>query len=503
MANTCRIGVGRTRLTPTEPGANVGWGFTGRKDVRPPDEDDQHLYATALMLEDAEGRRVVFVNADLHCGGAHLWQAAVDASGLDPDGVVLSGTHTHAGPGQRYSPLYRLFAPATPVGMVKSGRRLAALIAEAVTQARDSLTPGGVDVVRGVATGTGSNRALPAWSHYDEQLRREFASIGPGAASIDEDHEADRCRDPRVTALVATSDDGSQRCALAWHAVHGTSLGPTWPTFGAGLFGVARDRAEAELAGMLVGFGGGASGDVSPLPVDERGELRSGDVSRPSEQGRALAETVGARLAAALVSIVSTAESAPFTIGTAHERWRPTRSGLPGPTFGMATIGAGVDGPTDMRAHVGDGIHAPRYRKRRRWLRWTPGGQRPKISIAAAVSPIPLPIGPIVRATAPRSLPLHVVRVNDHAFATVPGEPTTITGWRIERSVAESATTTSASVIGFAGEYAGYWATPEEYLEQRYEASSTLWGREAASVLERRLSALASTLRAPGGRDAS
>jgi hypothetical protein len=354
MTSTCRIGVGRARLTPTEPGPNVGWGFTGRKDVRPPDEVDQQLYATALTLEDAAGQRVVFVNVDLHCGGAHLWRAAVDASGLDSSRVVLSGTHTHAGPGQRYSLLYNLFAPATPVGMIKSGRRLALLIAEAVTASRDALTPGGVDVVRGVALGTGSNRALPSWSHYDDELREEFVTTGPGA--VDEAHLADRCRDPRVTALVAQSDDGIQRCVLAWHAVHGTSLGPKWPMFGAGLFGVARARAEAELGDTLVGFAGGASGDISPLPLDERGELRTGDPGRPTEQGRRLAETVGSRLGAALAAIVPMANPAPFRLGVAHELWEPTRTGLPGPLFGMATVGGGVDGPTGTRPRVGDGI---------------------------------------------------------------------------------------------------------------------------------------------------
>lgn len=501
MTRRCRIGVGRTRLTPTEPGANVGWSFSGRKDTRPPDEADQQLYATALTLEDGDGQRVVFVNVDLHGGGADLWRAAVAASGLDASRVVICGTHTHAGPGQRYNLLYRLFAPATPVGAIKSGRRLEALIAEAVTASRDALTDGGVDVVRGAASGTGSNRALPSWSHYDDEFRAEFVSTGPGAAA-DEAHVADRYRDPRVTALVAQSDDGTQRCVLAWHAVHGTSLGPKWPTFGAGLFGVARARAEAELGGTLVGFGGGASADISPLPMDERGERRADGAGRPTEQGRALAEAVGTQLATALTAIVRAATPAPFTLATAHEQWRPTRTGLPGPLFGMATIGGGFDGPTDMRPRVGDGIHAPLYRKRQRWRRPMSHGQGPKISIACAVSPVPLPIGWLIRAIAPRSLPLHAIRVNDHTFATVPGEPTTITGWRIERSVAKAAQTSSASVIGFAGEYAGYWVTPEEYLEQRYEGSSTLWGREAATVLEQRLTGLASTLRAPGDGDA-
>ena len=32
----------------------------------------------------------------------------------------------------------------------------------------------------------------------------------------------------------------------------------------------------------------------------------------------------------------------------------------------------------------------------------------------------------------------------------------------------------SATVIGFAGDYCGYWVTPEEYDAQMYEGASTL-----------------------------
>ncbi len=498
----CRIGMGRVRLTPDEAGAVTGWGPPGPKQVRGPDSPDQELFATALALDDGVGNRAVFVNADLHCGGRHLWRAAVEASGLDGARVVVCGTHTHAGPGQRYSALYTLFASARPTTMASSGRRLGVLIRDAVTQAIGSLAPGGVDVVRGPALGTASNRAVPAWSHYEDEVRSEFATAGPGADLAGERHEADRLRDPRVTALVAASDDGSQRCVLAWHAVHGTSLGPTWPTFGADLFGVAREHVQRAVEGTVVGFGGGASGDISPLPLDERGRVREDD-QRPTAQGRELAETVGTRLGEALVSILPSARPAPFSLAVAHEIWEPTRTGLPSPLFGMATAGGGVDGPSDRWEELSAGVGSPPYRAKRSKRRPIGHGQGPKISIAHAITWVPLPVTLLMKLIAPRRLPIHVVRVGDHAFATVPGEPTTITGWRIEEAVRRSAETASASVIGFAGDYAGYWVSPEEYLEQRYEGSSTIYGRESATALEQRLAALAAEVRSPRSDDSS
>jgi hypothetical protein len=42
-------------------------------------------------------------------------------------------------------------------------------------------------------------------------------------------------------------------------------------------------------------------------------------------------------------------------------------------------------------------------------------------------------------------------------------------------------------IAGYSGTYAGYWCTPEEYEEQRYEGASTLFGRESLLVLRDRL----------------
>jgi neutral ceramidase len=482
----CRVGLGRADLTPDEPGATAGWGPLGRTDARPPTEEAQRLLVTALALEDARGEHVVLVNADLHCGGLYLWRAAVEASGLDAARVVLCGTHTHAGPAQRYGGLmYTLGACPSPRAPWRSTRRLVPLVRSAVREALASLRPGAVAVVRRDVTGVASNRAVPAWAHYDDATRGDFLARSP---LPDDATLPDRLRDPRVTALVARSDDGAVEAALAWYAVHGTSLGARWPHFGADLWGAA--RAEAERDGATVGFGGGSSGDVSPLPLDVDGGLRPPDDGRPSTQGRELADVVGHRLGSAVREALGAAEVAPFTVRTAHEMWEPRTSGLPAPLSGLATSGGGVDGPTALWPEVGAGVHAPRYLARRARARPPEDGQGPKIGIVHAYTGLPLPLGRLFRAVAPSTLPLHAVRVGDHVFATVPGEATTMTGARIEEAVLAAAGGGSASVIGFAGDYGGYWVTPEEYLEQRYEAASTIFGREASSALAARLAAL-------------
>jgi len=492
----CRVGVGRAEIELTKPGPICGWGPGSTARAKPPEDPDQRLFVTAIALEDASAERVVLVNADLHCGGVHLWRAAAAVADLDESRVVVCGSHNHAGPGQRYGGRWYTFATASQFGIMSRTRRLAKPIQAAVREAIATLAPGGVGVGRAVVRDAGSNRALPAWSHYDDDERAAFFAHGPGAALRDEPHEADRTRDPRVTTLVATDDEGSIRGVLAWYSIHANSLGKHWEWFGSDLYGYARAEAETSLGVAKVGFGGASSADISPRPIDPSGTVREGEIggARPDR-----CEAIGRRIGRAVGSLAPTITPTPFSLATAHEVWSPRTDGLPAPVMGMAMAGGGPDGPSTPKLldTVGDGVRATRYLERKARWAFPPGhGQAPKLNILATFIAFPIRLKLLFRFLMPKEVPLHVVRIGEHAFATVPGEPTTMAGWRIEQRVHAAAGTTSASVIGFAGDYAGYWVTPEEYLEQRYEAASTIWGRDATSMLTDRLVTLANAVSA-------
>ena len=46
-------------------------------------------------------------------------------------------------------------------------------------------------------------------------------------------------------------------------------------------------------------------------------------------------------------------------------------------------------------------------------------------------------------------------------------------------------------MLGFCGDYAGYWVTANEFDAQMYEGSSMLFGRRGVDVLTEKLVALA------------
>ena len=102
----------------------------------------------------------------------------------------------------------------------------------------------------------------------------------------------------------------------------------------------------------------------------------------------------------------------------------------------------------------------------------------------------------------PKVLPLWVVLLGEICIATVPGEPTIMTSHKIEVRLLRLLSKNGISkviVFGFTGEYCGYWVTEDEYDQQLYEGSSTLFGRQSSNILEERLVSLAE--KAGGMRD--
>jgi neutral ceramidase len=483
----CLVGVGRVDLTPRGSGFPAGYSVLARR-VGPLSDGEPALTATAVALIDAAGTRVVFVHADLHCAGYALWRATLErVPGLRPDELVVAATHTHLGPGWVYgAPLFDAMTGPRPWPLPSNAGWLADRLASAIHEALASCAPGGAVVVRAAVPGVASNRSLPSFRRNPPALRDAFVDAAWGAEAPP-DNEADRCVDPRLTLLVVGPEGGPARAALAWFACHGTALGAEWPRWSAEWAGVARAAFEAE-GGPLLGIASGATGDTSPLPLDADGRPRADGGSRPSTQGAALADAVGGAVARAARAAVAGARPTSFTLAVAHEVWRPSDDGLTA-RYGLATLGGAIDGAKPgawERGHLG--VDAPGYAVACAFPEGHP--HHPKLDATRDLLGGIAGVGGVVGALAPDRIPLHVVRLGGHVLATVPGEPTTLGAFLVERAVRDAAGAATATVSGYSGTYAGYWATPDEYDQQRYEGASTLFGREATPRLAARLAAL-------------
>lgn len=492
----CRVGIGRVDISPDRAGWPAGYSAIGRR-VGRLHPDEPRLTATAVLLIDRGDRRALFVHADLHCGSLALRRHLLrHLPWLKPHELILSGTHTHLGPGHFYgNPLFDAMTTPAPWPLPSRLGWLGDRLLAAVERARATLEPGGIAWLRPVVQGFTSNRALSAFDRNPSALREAFAQ-GPALRIQGASDRPDRCVDPRLTLLAVGSPGHLPRALLGWFACHGTSLGPGWPRWSAEWAGYARQAFESS-GGILLGLAGGSTGDVSPMPLDPQGDPRTKDPARPATPGEGLAQAIGGAVAAVARGVLADIDLRAFDLAGDYIEWRVSQE-LGTARYGLATLGGAVDGRNDgarspwRRFH--QGVDAPGYSAELAYPKAHP--QHPKVDASRGIGPGIVPLGGVIGALAPDNLPLNALRVGDHLVLTVPGEPTTLAGFTLERAALELQGVSGCVIAGYSGTYAGYWTTPHEYGAQRYEAASTLFGRRALPALQAQLLALASKVTA-------
>ena len=304
---------------------------------------------------------------------------------------------------------------------------------------------------------------------------------------------------------------GNLKGFLSSFSCHSTSLGNGVDYYAPDWAGKAKETALKILMedekDVVCGFMNSACGDISPLPLTKVGSENGTGVlrnrikrdDRPTVQGVELRDVVGGKIGEEAGRVakkcvesvvegngklkknnskkrkkVEEADFDPLTIATAHEIWEVVQDEQVGSAlFGLPTLGGAPCGPNDAL-----------YPK---WGAGWPSNTLDKENPQHPKTPIPI-LSHAVMAVAPKKLPLHFILLNNHAIVTVPGEPTTCAAFRIETAVIKEVKgVESCSVLGFSGEYCGYWVTKEEYDEQLYEGSSMLFGRNASDMLTKKL----------------
>jgi hypothetical protein len=200
----------------------------------------------------------------------------------------------------------------------------------------------------------------------------------------------------------------------------------------------------------MLGAGPGADvnvlggGEQGPRLVQVAGVAVGRALARAAADAITYAEPVGATHAATIIDVTEVADL--------DRDW----------AFGLAALGGAPDGRTLLH---------PLGLARPRGLAAFPPGhpQHPKCE---ALGPVQASLRAMLPG--PTRWPVHVLTLGPHRLATVPGEPTLALGRRIRRALGGS-----VAVLGYAGEYAGYFTTPEEYDAQDYEGASVLWGRRS------------------------
>jgi hypothetical protein len=259
-----KVGTARVAITPKQSMWMAGYGNRDH-----PSQGKLHdLWAKALILADAKGRRAALVTLDL-CGvGRDLALEIRDAlktrAGLDRDRIVLACSHTHTGPvvGTNLITMYRIDDEQRR-RIEEYARFLAAAVVDVVARAAEHLEP--------AVLSWETRRADFAVNRRNNKesdvptLRERIALKGP------DDHD--------VPVLKVAGLDGRLRAVVFGYACHCTVL--DIDKFSGDYAGYAQIALEEEYPGAQAMFVAGCGADQNPIP------------RRKVE----LAETYGAQLA--------------------------------------------------------------------------------------------------------------------------------------------------------------------------------------------------------------
>jgi neutral ceramidase len=455
------------------------------------------LYARAFYFEDGAGRLLVLVSCDTFAIPAgltakvlQLVNTEMGSFRLAAESLVLHATHTHQGAGNYMtSPVYNTFSGALPGFSASMLDFLALRVSDAIRLAREDAERSAGErhhllLRRGSAPDLQRNRAVPAFLLNPEREQQEILRRSEMQGQSCADGAADcvryRAVDPTLTVLEVQreSDTGPRRpvALLTFYAAHPTALSHDAGLYSSDVSGVAMRLLEQKSQESLVaGFFNGAEGDVS---VQWRDRNREDALRIGGALAARIAELRGAPPAA------ERTPGADFRICTAQEQFRafpatgPT-TGLAPPEFGAATVGGAEDGRSAFYHSLWHGgVKDP----------MDTSAQAPKVP-ALSLSHLPWSVRTVLSLLSgpgdfPRRLPVSVVRLGDlFSLAALPFEITTVAGQNLLSGLAPAGAPAPVLLVGLANEYLSYLVTPEEYLAQEYEGSSTVFGRYQQTVV--------------------
>ncbi len=486
-----RCGVGVVPITPSLPIAMGGYSLaskTAHKVANP-------LFARALYMDDGAGHTAALCFLDLWCASRYLLHQAASLTaeaGIAAPQLILAGTHTHAGPGNYFgNTLYDTIVSNDVSGFHQNtADALAAGIAQSVNQAALSAVPARLGVASAPVWGVSRNRAHAAFLENQEAATWNVDGPGQGApvGLPDVSHFA---IDPRVFCLAAVSQATNTLIgAFATFSCHATALGeenelidPDWP-------GVACNLAAQTLADLsggqpIVALADSAGADITPMQCD-------------GTHGTPLAHEVGKAVGNGIVQATRQAvqNADAFTVEIRYTELSPSletpdvaclEAKLPPPkkrqawVIGAPALGGAMDGHSSLfPLFAQESMVSADF-----------DHKDPQFPKSLGVPGVEAILKAIFRLAPADFVPIHTLKVAGHQFATYPGEPTVTTAFRLERALKGAAGAASASIIGYAGDYSGYYPTHEEYMLQRYEGASMIRGRHASQIVSDALVQLA------------
>ncbi|NLO01726.1 MAG: hypothetical protein GX126_05315 [Bacteroidales bacterium] len=271
-----KAGVSKVIITPDEPVWMAGYASRNR----PSEGKVVDLWAKALALQDANGKKAVLVTTDLigfrgsYMSG-RIRQRLKDLYGLSDDQVILSSSHTHTGPELMMDPEDYLYddnltgqhSAEQRNKTISYSEKVEDQIVDIVGKALNSMEPARVSSGQGVAR-FAVNRRL----HRSKTTVTELSK------------ELDGPVDHSVPVIKVTNSQEELLAMVFGYACHNTTIGIY--KFSGDYAGFAQIELEKDYPGTTAMFFAGTGADQNPLP--------RGTVSYAVQYGKTLAAAVEA-----------------------------------------------------------------------------------------------------------------------------------------------------------------------------------------------------------------
>eukprot|EP00117_Sycon_ciliatum_P047172 scpid74991/ scgid33716/ Neutral ceramidase B; Acylsphingosine deacylase 2B; N-acylsphingosine amidohydrolase 2B len=218
-------------------------------------------WTKALVLKDDDGTELCIITFDgIGADGAlrklAYYKAAVLGFPLPLSNVIMSGSHSHSGPGAVSPEFLWEFAPATDLIVPELQNMVAEKMAEAMMTAYKQLAP--------ASAGIGVSQLFNV-------TKNRRAGVSPFLKPTD--------IDPNMAIISVDSADGKPLATVWNFAIHGTCLGSKNLNSSADIMGAANAAIESLVGGTAL-FINADAGDIAPT-----GATCDGNAERPHFAG--------------------------------------------------------------------------------------------------------------------------------------------------------------------------------------------------------------------------
>lgn len=490
------VGVGKSDIT--DPA--IGLGMQGMADKHQRTTGvESRLYAKAFIVVDPDSMKRVAISSTDLWSGTHIVKHEVlqrlqKIYGPDLyqlDNLLISGTHTHSGPGG-YSHYYlynhSLGGPNQIGGFDRHNFEcIVSGIVAAIQQAHHQLAPGKIYVNQGQIEDCGRQRSPAAYQQNPETERKQYGR--------DTDNEMLLLKFVHLNGTTETPIG-----ILNWYAIHPTDREQYNTLVTGDNKGSAAEKCEAaSQEPIIAAFANANCGDVSGNVA--YGSIPTGinDLERMQKHGQQqyqqaqslfdqateplqgnidyrhtfidlshieIADQPGKRTWPAALGLS-------FAAGSSEDSDPPFqfREGITVRTITKAEsailAASGVIAAIEM-----PGANLPGHLDRKLTREFVDGHAPKPIAFAPGLADSDTDYYPLT----PKEVPIQILKIGNLVLTGIPGEITTMAGRRLRATVQAELKADYLALATYANAFSQYITTFEEYQAQHYEGASTLYG---------------------------